>query len=194
MKGYFLQVLDFAMNFNNRYQDEVQAAYWTGTQTTIHATVNFYRCPQKDCNDVVTLSLVHITADLKHDSFLAHAAMNLTFSYLVEISVPLDIVLQFCDNCSAQYKSRRPFVEITRCALQLICTYFGEKHGKSHADALFGHVKAWMIYKIKARHFIMKSAFDFYKFCREFYQTPVLKGCCQHYRVHFEFIRPCDVR
>ena len=105
MEGCVLQVLDFAMNFSNRYQDEVQSAYWNGTQTTIHATVNFYRCLQEGCNEVVNLSLVHISADLKHDSFLARAAMNLTFAYLVEIGVPLQLVLQFCDNCAAQYKS-----------------------------------------------------------------------------------------
>ena len=28
MEGYVLQVMDFAMNFSNRYQDEVQSAYW----------------------------------------------------------------------------------------------------------------------------------------------------------------------
>ena len=197
--GYVLQVLDFAMNFNNRYQDEVQSAYWTGTQTTIHGTVNFFKClnqgcNEKGCNEIVTLALVHISADMKHDSFLARAVMNMTFKYPVEIGVPLDLVIQFCDNCAAQYKSRRPFVEITRCALNLIRVYFGEKHGKSHADALFGRLKAWMTFKIKARHFVVKCAYDFYKFCREFYQTKIVPGCCQHYRVEFEFVRPCDVK
>ena len=113
---------------------------------------------------LLPLALVHVSADMKHDSFLARAAMNMTFAYLVEVGVPLDLVIQFCDNCAAQYKSRCPFVEISRCALNLIRIYFGEKHGKSHADALFGHLKAWMSYKIKARHFIVKNAFDFYKF------------------------------
>ena len=195
MEGYIVQVLDFAMNFSNRYQDEVQSAYWTETQTTIHGTVNFYKCLQDSCNEVVSLALVHVSADLKHDGFLARAAMNMTFAYLVEVGVPLELVIQFCDNCSAQYKSRRPFVEISRCALNLIRVFFGEKHGKSHADALFGRLKAWMSYKIKVHHFIVKNAYDFYKFCREFYETPILQGhYCQHYRVHFEFIRPCDVR
>ena len=39
--GYVLQVMDFTMNFNNWYQDEVQSAYWCGTQTTIQGTVIF---------------------------------------------------------------------------------------------------------------------------------------------------------
>ena len=51
-----------------------------------------------------------------------------------------------------------------------------------------------MAHKIKARHFVVTSAFDFFKFCREYYQTPVVKGTCQHYRVEFEFIRPSDIR
>ena len=143
---------------------------------------------------MVMLALVHISADMKHDSFLAQSIMNLTFKYLVQAGIPLQQVIQFCDNCAAQYKSRRPFVEITRCALDLIRVYFGEKHGKSHADALFGRLKAWMTFKIKAQHFVVKSAFDFYRFCREFYQTNIRPGCCQHYRVEFEFVRPCDVR
>ena len=194
-EGYVLQVMDFAMNFSNRYQDEVQSAYFGGTQTTIHATINFFKCRNKGCSDIVTLALVHISEDLKHDSFLSRAAMNMTFQYLVSIGIPLELVIQFCDNCSAQYKSRRPFVEIARCALELIRVYFGEKHGKSHADGLFGRLKAWMSYKIKARHFVVTCGYNFFKFCREFYQTKQLQGEeCQHYRVEFEFIRPSDIR
>ena len=74
--GYVLQVMDFAMNFRNWYQDEVQSAYYNGTQTTIHATVNFFKCPSDGCKEVITLALVHISADLKHDSFLSCAAIT----------------------------------------------------------------------------------------------------------------------
>ena len=194
MTGHVLQVLDFAMNFTNRYQDEVQSAYYNCTQTTIHGTINFFKCLNEGCSEIVTLALVHISEDTHHDSFLSRAAMNMTFRYLVELGIPLDLIIQFCDNCASQYKSRRPFVEIARCALELIRVYFGEKHGKSHADGLFGRLKAWMTYKVKSRHFVITSAYDFFKICREYYQTPILKGCCQHYRVEFEFIRPSDIR
>ena len=191
--GTVLQVMDFAMNFNKRYQDEVQSAYWSGTQMTIHGTINFYKCLTQGCEEVVTLSLEHITDDLKHNSFLVHAAQNLTFKYLVEIGVPLHLIVQFCDNCAAQYKSRHLFAELARSSLEIIRVYFGEKHGKSHADALFGRLKAWMAYKIKARHFIVTDAYEFFKYCREYYQTPKL-DICQHYRVEFQFIHPSDVR
>ena len=192
--GYVLQVMDFAMNFRNWYQDEVQSAYWTGTQTTIHGTINFFRCTRSHCNEIVTLSLVHISDDMKHDSFLARAAQNMTFQYLVNAGVPLDLILQFCDNCSCQYKSRRPFAELARCALAIIRVFFGEKHGKSHADALFGRLKAFMSYHIKTRHVIVKNAYDFFTYCRDHFQTPHIPDTCQHYRVEFEYIRPSNVK
>ena len=194
LTGYLLQVMDFAMNFSNRYQDEIQSAYYGETQTTIHGTVNFFKCQNSGCSEIVTLALVHISDDLKHDSFLSRAAMNLTLKYLLELGIPLNVVIQFRDNCASQYKSRQPFVEISRCALQLMRCYFGEKHGKSHADGLFGRLKSWMTHKIKSRHFIITSAYDFFKCCREFYQTQEIKGQCRHYRVEFQYIQPSDIR
>ena len=142
--GYILQVMDFAMNYNNWYQDEVQSAYWTGTQTTLHATVNFYQCLIPGCSKIITLALVHVSDDMKHNSFLSRAAQNMTFRYLANLGIPLDLVIQFCDNCAAQYKSHRPFIELAKSPLDIIRVYFGEKHGKSHADGLFGMIKAWM--------------------------------------------------
>ena len=176
--GYVLQVLDFAMNFNNCYQDEVQSVYWGGSQSTIHATINFYRCLQEGCSEVCTLAHIHIMDDLKHDSFLVRAAQNLTFRYLAEIGIPFDLIIQFCDKCSSQYKSHGPFAEMARSSLDIIRVYFGEKHGKSHADALFGHLKGWMSYKIKAHHFMVSDAYDFYKYCREYYETPAIEEVC----------------
>ena len=169
------------MNFNNWYQDEVQSAYWCGTQTTIHATINFFRCPRQNCDQIVTLALVHVSDDKKHGSFLSRAAQNLTFAYLVAAGVPLDLVIQFCDNCASQYKSRRPFTEMARSSLQLICVYFSEKHGKSHTDALFGRLKAWMTCNIRTRKFVVTNAHDFYRYCKEYYETPRMDDCCQHY-------------
>ena len=40
----------------------------------------------------------------------------------------------------------------------------------------------------------MKDAHDFFKYCRDYYQTTRTPGCCQHYHVAFKFIRPSDIR
>ena len=107
----------------------------------------------------------------------------------------MDLIIQFCDNCSSQYKSRRPFAELARSPLDIIRIYFGEKHGKGQCDGFFGRLKSWMMHKIKSRHVIINSAHDFFRCCKEQYETqPVPDGHCQHYRVVFQFLRPSDIR
>ena len=117
----------------------------------------------------------------------------MTFKYLANMGLPLDLIIQFCNNCAVQYKSRRSFVELAKCPLEVIRVYFGEKHSKSHTDGLFSRLKAWMSYQIRSRKVVNKDAHDFFKHCREQYQTPKLEQC-QHYCVEFEFVRPSDVR
>ena len=191
LSGYVVQIFDFAMNYRNTHQDEVQSAYWDGTQTSIHAIINYFLCPQ-GCSEVVTLIIAQITDDLKHDSFVARAGHDAAFWYLAEIGVPMELVMQFCDNCGSQYKS--PFAEMARCPLNLIRIFFGEKHGKSHCDGFFGCLKSWMSHKIKSRQVIVNDAHDFYRCCKEEYETNVQNGQCQHYRVKFQYLRPSDIR
>ena len=131
--GCVVQIFDFAMNFQNMYQDEVQSAYWEGSQTATHAIINYFQCPVAGCTNLVTLVNVQIMDDLRHDSFVAHAGHDAVFQYLTQLGIPMEMIIQFCDNCSSQHKSRRPF-----CSLNLIRVYFGEKHGKSHCDGFFG--------------------------------------------------------
>ena len=179
--GYVVQIFNFTMNFHNIYQDEVQSAYWDSTQTSIHAVINYYLCPNDSCTETVTLILVQITDDLRHDSFTARAGHDAAFRYLAKIGVPMDTILQFSDNCASQYKSRRPFAELARSPLNIIRVFFGEKHGKSQCDGFFGRLKSWMTYRIKAHHVVISNATDFYRCCCEDYQTPEpAPGECQH--------------
>ena len=192
--GFVIQVQDFAMNFRNFYQNEIQLAYWGGTQTTIHATVNFMICPVDGCNKIYKVTLVHISADLQHDSFLARACQRMTMEYLCSIGIQLETVIQFTDNCKAQYKSKRPFAELARQSVPIIRCYFGEKHGKSHADALFGRLKKWMMDNIKSGRFIIRDAKDFYECCKTEYETKELHPCkSQHKRVVFQYVNPSDI-
>ena len=169
--GQGVQIFDFAMNFRYIHQDEIQSAYWQGSQTSIHTVINYFPCENEGCSDVVTVILAQITADLQHDSFVARAAHNAAFQYLAHIGIPMEIIMQFCDNCSAQYKSRRPFAELSRSALQIIRVYFGEKHGKSVCDGFFGRLKSWVTHKIKTRQVIISNATDFYRCCKAEYET-----------------------
>ena len=96
--GYIVQIFDFAMNFRNLYQDEIQSAYWDGTQTSIHAIINYFKCPVPQCTDTVTLILGQITKDLHHDSFVARAGHDAAFNYIAQLGLQMDTIIQFCDN------------------------------------------------------------------------------------------------
>ena len=150
VSGQIVQIFDFAQNFRNFYQEEVQSAYWAGTQTAIHTVINFFRCQNEDCSELVTLILGQITADPLHDSFVARAGHEAAFQYLTDLGIPMNLIVQFSDNCISQYKSRRPFAELSRSSLNIIRVFFGEKHGKSHCDGFFGRLKSWMTHRIKS--------------------------------------------
>ena len=147
--GYIVQIFDFAMNFKNFFQDAVQSSHWDSSQTAIHAIINYFLCPVPGCKKIVTLTLAQITEDLLHDSFVARAGHDAAFKYLAELGIDMDLIFQFCDNCGAQYKSRRPFAELARSPLEIIRVYFGESHGKSFCDGFFGRLKKWMSTEIK---------------------------------------------
>lgn len=52
-----------------------------------------------------------------------------------------------------------------------------------------------MSYKIRARHVIINNATDFFRCCKQDYETPTAaEGTCQHYRFVFQFLRPSDIQ
>lgn len=196
--GVVAQLSDFAMNYTIRYQDEIQQAFWRTKSVTIIATVNLYRCTVAGCDKVCTDSVVHISDDMLHDSFMARGAMNKVFQYLVDKGVPIDHIIQLSDNCASQYKSRRPFSELSRSAFRISRVFLGEKHGKNLCDAIFGKVKGWMEKKIRARQVIVRSHKDFLKVCQEQYPQPTENtndGCgARHKAITFQALNPSDIK
>ena len=110
--------------------------------------------------------------DLHHDSFIARARHDTAFNYITQLGLQMDTIIQFCDNCASQYKSHRPFDELARSALNIICVFFGEKHGKSHCDGFFGRLKSWMTRQIKTGTVIVTDASDFYRCCKNITRCP----------------------
>ena len=192
--GRLAQVFDFSMNFRNFYQQEIQSAFYNGTQTGIHAIVNHLLCSTLGCKKLVTIIVCQITADLEHDSFVARAAHDATFKYLYQNGYNFDLVMQFCDNCSAQYKSRRPFAELARSSVKIIRTYFGENHGKGECDGFFGRLKSWMTREVKTNKVVLTSAHDFFVHCRDHYKETRQEGQCEHHKVMFQYLTPSDIR
>ncbi len=84
---------------------------------------------------------MQITKEKKHTSFLPRLAVEMTIESLIEKLIPVSVVVQVCDNASAQYKCAQSFSDISQSPVLIIHAYFGEKHGKSFYNGFFGSHK-----------------------------------------------------
>ncbi len=171
-ENIILQVMDFSKNYTIRSTDEVQFAYWDAPSVTIHGIVCYYKCPEK-CGHVVTHEVIHLSNDGTHDSFMPQLAVDQVLQELTKIRVSMKYIVQMSDNCSSQYKSYRPFAEISRSQLLTMRVFFGECHGKLPCDALFSHIKKQLntfIFKRNSRlnqnPFVIHSAHDVFQYCK----------------------------
>ena len=80
--------------------------------------------------------------DLNHDKHVVKAFEKASMKELEKSGFKPSHVLQFCDNCSSQYKSKGPFQHIANTDIPTIRSYFGPNHGKGPSDSATGTVKS----------------------------------------------------
>ena len=106
---------------------------------SLHPCVIQYRCPKVGCQEAVTEYIIYISDDLKHDAGFTKTVLSGLLEHLKEKN--FSAVTVFSDGCSAQYKSKVPFVHLTELAslypeMTTECHYFGSHHGKSLCDSV----------------------------------------------------------
>lgn len=146
-EGEVVCVMDFAENLALKNQDECQSAHWFTTQVTIHPIVTYYLVPEKESTEkkkMVTHEMVFISDDLTHDSQIVEQFVRRMTATLQKEIVDQKItkIIQFTDGCSSQYKSKRPFLDISEAKISTERHFFGSGHGKGPADGCSGVVKA----------------------------------------------------
>ena len=186
-KGDVLMVIDFAKNYAHVAQDEPQSAHWDRRQTTMHPIAVTFRCPEKNCNDLVTLEIVCFTEDLKHDSYAVNTFEEAVEQYLHSSGVPVKFIYQWSDNCTKEYKSKYAFDFLSKSKTPKMRNFYGEKHGKSAADGIIGRLKMKVDQDVRAGADI-ENIDKLYDYCLKNLETPARKGC-HHYRRHYILIQ-----
>ena len=153
-----LSVLDFAQNYLNVYPDEPQAAHWDHTQTVIHPIVNFRICPKDGA--LIMEEHIIISDDLMHDKFAVKAFQEVSVNNLISNGFIPSCIVQFCDNCSSQYKSKGPFQNISTSDIPTVRNYFGANHGKGPSDAATGRVKQALTKGRKSQKAELRNALE----------------------------------
>ena len=107
-----------------------------------------------------------LTDDLKHDKFAVREFECTTLAHLKKKGFTPTKIVQFCDNCSRQYKSKWPFQFISEAGILTIRMFFGACHGKGPADGAVGGIKSVAKRAVKVRQVVIKNAKDFTEFCK----------------------------
>ena len=102
-----------------------------------------------------------------HDKYAVKAFEQASLNHLKEKGFTPTHIIQFNDNCLSQYKSRGIFQFVLYSDVPKLKMYFGARHGKGPADGAVGRVKAAAARAVKSRQFLIRSAREFYNFCKE---------------------------
>ena len=74
--------------------------------TTLHPIVNYYKTED---GNTITEEHIMLSDDLKHDKFAVRAFEKTTIDHLRSRGIVPTQIIQICNNCVGQYKSKGPF-------------------------------------------------------------------------------------
>ena len=195
-------VLDFAKNFTCTFQDEVQAAHWHHEQVILHPIVSYYQCTQDECEETVTESMVFISNDKNHDHHAVFQFTREALRHLTDVrQLPVQHVIQWTDGCSAQYKSKGPFSDISCALTDFACTleqnFFGSRHGKGPSDGESAVVKHHATTTIKAGAATICDAKYLFDYCKQskLHKQPEAQAqaCKTHFFCSFFWVKSTDI-
>lgn len=150
--------IDFAENYSNVAQDEIQSAHWTHDQITV------FTCCAWSKNK--TNSYVVVSDDLSHDKFAVWTFLKEIINKLKEEFTFKNVIL-FSDGCAAQFKNK--FTLSNLCffkkdfGVEGEWNFFATSHGKGAVDGIGGTVKRIVWLKVKERRVIINNAEDFHR-------------------------------
>ena len=151
----------------------------------LHPIINHRICP--DDGKMIVEEHIIVSDNLNHDK---HAVKSFESASLQELHTngfePTHL-LQFCDNCAAQYKSKGPFQYLSTSEIPAIRSYFGPNHSKGPSDSATGRVKCAIVWAHNARVCDLKNAKEVYEFLKHKFEewerqcTRKSKGKCIHF-------------
>ena len=82
--------MDFAKDYRCRSQNEIQSAYWSLTQVTIHPVVMYYKTQNSE--ESSNKSFVFISNESRHDAIFAYTIISKLVPLLKEVVPNLGMV------------------------------------------------------------------------------------------------------
>ena len=186
-----LLVMDYAMNYTVRIQDEPQCAMWHRKQVTLHPVVAYYLDP--DCGHLVTDEMVLVSDDRQHEARASITYLESALATLQQVLPKIDQVFIFTDNCSGQYKCKTYFALLSEIPLKIEHHYFGANHGKGPADGVIGRLKKELDNAIRSGRAVIHTGIDLTTYCQTHLAIPRdHSSLCQHMRRSYQYVCSID--
>lgn len=119
---------------------------------------------------VVTEHLYVISPDLRHDLHSVQGCRNNVVNYLKEIGYDVELMHEWTDGCSAQYKSRHCMGDVTFSLLDFgfptIRNYFETSHAKGPQDGAGANLKHKADMAVIRREVVIQNAKDLFDFAK----------------------------
>ena len=151
--------VDFAENYKNRQQNEVQSAYFGQESFSLYTVVAWYEADGKVCSK----SFCFVTDETEHSKFVAYTFNQLLIAELRILAPNLKTIHFWSDGCAGQFKSKYCFQLLTTYPLDLNVTwnYFASHHGKGPVDGVGGTIKSTVFSDVRAGKVVVNSAKEF---------------------------------
>jgi hypothetical protein len=165
-EGHVLAWMDFAENFTCSALEEVQSAYWTSDQVTLHTSVIYF--PSK--HNKSHKSIVGVSEVLSHNSSMVYAMIQQLVPMIKEHYSGLTHIHYLTDSPTSQYRNKAIF--------QLVCDHADEfgvsatwdyleaGHGKGPCDGLGGSVKRAADMSVRQGKAVIQGADDFFAWAK----------------------------
>ena len=162
-----LLIQDFARYFVIDFQDEPKTLHWSHDQVTVHPTVCCFGCPKVGCHHLVTVEVIHVSTDLKHDPHAVAFFKKDALNYIRSQGITFDEVIEWTDQSPTQYKSRHIFTSVANNDIPTCHNYYPVKHGKNPADGASGRVKLTFKRGKLSREATIRNARELFEYTAE---------------------------
>jgi hypothetical protein len=143
-------VHDFSENYKCIEKNEIQASFYQKTEVSIHVPV-IHRHAVLEYDGVEESELISelfyvISPDQTHDHHFVHHCQSLISDYLKSIGCEVEVMHEFTDGCTSQYKSRHCMGNASLACSDFgyntfVRNYFETSHAKGPQDAAGGLLK-----------------------------------------------------
>ena len=176
-------VRDYSEHYACRYQ-EAQSLYFAQTQASLHVTILYRHSSQerdgvestKEEPKIITEQLFVISPDLKHDHHSVHKCRELLADHLKECGKPVEVLHEWTDGCSAQYKSRHCMGDVSKSVSDFgfttIRNYIETSHAKGSQDGAGANIKHMADLDVIRKKVRIQNANDLYNHTKQNFCNP----------------------